>query len=39
MNKVIQERLPKMEKLGLSLPDYVTSGEKFIDHVNELTGN
>ncbi len=39
MNKIINERLPKFEKLGLSVPDYLTSGEKFIDHVNALTGN
>ena len=39
MNKIINERLPKFAKLGLSVPDYLTSGEKFIDHVNALTGN
>lgn len=37
MDKVIASRLPKMLKLGLSLPDYLTSGEKFIDHINSLT--
>lgn len=37
MNKEIQTRLPKMKKLGLSVPDYVTTGEKFIDYINELT--
>lgn len=37
MNKEIQTRLPKMIKLGLSVPDYVTTGEKFIDYINELT--
>lgn len=37
MNKLIANRLPKIEKLGLSVPDYVTSGEKFIDYINGLT--
>ena len=37
MNKEIQTRLPKIQKLGLTVPDYVTSGEKFIDYINELT--
>lgn len=39
MNKEIQARLPKIQRLGLSVPDYVTSGEKFIDYINGLTGN
>lgn len=39
MNKIIQAKLPKMQKLGLSLPDYVTTGEKFIDYINGLTDN
>lgn len=38
MNKEIQTRLPKIQKLGLSVPDYATSGEKFIDYINGLTG-
>ena len=37
MNKAIQARLPKIQKLGLSLPDYVSTGEKFIDYINDLT--
>lgn len=37
MNKAIQARLPKIQKLGLSVPEYVTTGEKFIDYINELT--
>ena len=37
MNKEIETRLPKILKLGLSVPDYVTSGEKFIDYINGLT--
>ena len=39
MNKYITTTLPKIEKLGLTLPDYVKSGEKFIDYINGLTGN
>lgn len=39
MNEYISTTLPQMEKLGLTLPDYVKSGEKFIDYINELTGN
>lgn len=42
MDKEIQARLPKILKLGLSVPDHVTSGEKFIDYIidyiNSLTG-
>lgn len=37
MNKEIQARLPKINKLGLTVPEYVTSGEKFIDYINSLT--
>lgn len=37
MNKIIKPYLPKIKKLGLSLPEYVTSGEKFIDYINGLT--
>jgi hypothetical protein len=39
MNRELETRLPKMQCLGLSLPDYVTSGEKFIDYMNGITGN
>lgn len=39
MNKAIDGLLPKITKLGLTVPDYVTSGEKFIDYINQLTGN
>lgn len=39
MNKVIAELLPKIERLGIELPDYVKSGEKFIDYMNGLTGS
>ncbi|MCM1531171.1 MAG: hypothetical protein NC048_06420 [Bacteroides sp.] len=39
MNTIIEDRLPLMLKLGLSVPDYVTSGEKFIDYMNRLTDN
>lgn len=38
MNQEIQARLHKIQRLGLSVPEYVTTGEKFIDHINELTG-
>lgn len=38
MNNVIQSLLPKMQKLGLSLPDYVTSGENFINYINTISG-
>lgn len=37
MNNVISSRLPKILKLGLTVPDYVTTGEKFIDYINGLT--
>lgn len=39
MDKALADRLPKIAKLGLQLPDYVTSGQKFIDYINGLTGN
>ena len=38
MNKVIFDQLPMIEKLGLSVPDYYATGEKFIDYINGLTG-
>lgn len=38
MDKLIQSNLPRMEKLGLILPDYVHSGKNFIDYMNRLTG-
>lgn len=38
MNKEIETRLPKIQRLGISVPDYVTTGEKFIDYLNGLTG-
>lgn len=37
MNKAIASRLPKIQKLGLVVPEYVTSGERFIDYINGLT--
>lgn len=37
MNTEIQALLPKIQKLGLSVPEYVTTGEKFIDYINSLT--
>jgi hypothetical protein len=39
MNNVLAPLLPKIAKLGLTVPDYVTSGEKFIDYLNELSGS
>lgn len=38
MDKEIAATLPKIQKLGLAVPEYVTSGEKFIDYINGLTG-
>lgn len=37
MNKAIASRLPKFQNLGLTVPEHVTSGEKFIDYINGLT--
>lgn len=38
MNRYIASVMPRLEKLGINLPDYVKSGEKFIDFMNGLTG-
>ncbi len=38
MDEKIAKHLSQASRLGLSLPDYVTSGEKFIDYMNSLTG-
>lgn len=38
MNRYIASVLPRLFKLGISLPEHVKSGEKFIDFMNELTG-
>lgn len=38
MDKAIEARLPKIRRLGIDVPDYVTSGEKFIDYINGLSG-
>lgn len=38
MDKMIQENNAKLERLNISLPDYVSSGAKFIEHMNALTG-
>lgn len=38
MDKELSAILPKIKKLGLEIPEYVTSGKKFIDYINELTG-
>lgn len=37
MNEAIKGLVPRIKKLGIDLPDYVTSGEKFIDYMNNLT--
>lgn len=39
MDKIIADKLPKIQKLGLTVPEYVTSGENFIDYLNNLSGN
>lgn len=38
MNREIQVLLPKIQMLGLAVPEYVTTGEKFIDYINGLIG-
>lgn len=38
MNYRIKEVLPQIKRLGITLPDYVTSAEKFIDYMDGLTG-
>ncbi|HBC21722.1 MAG TPA: hypothetical protein DC009_06535 [Porphyromonadaceae bacterium] len=38
MDSLIKINLPTFERLGFSLPDHVTSGKKFIDYMNGLTG-
>lgn len=39
MNESIGPLIPKMKRLGLELPDYVLSGERFITYLNRITGN
>lgn len=39
MDKYLNSNLPKLEKYGLTIPEYMKSGEKFIDYINGLTGN
>ena len=38
MNTEIASLLPKIKRLGIELPDYVKTGERFIDYMNDLTG-
>lgn len=38
MDSLIKINLPIFERLGTTLPDHVTSGKKFIDYMNGLTG-
>ena len=39
MNTYLNDTLPKFLKMGITLPEYVQSGERFIDYMNNLTGN
>ena len=39
MNTYLNDTLPKLLKMGITLPEYVQSGERFIDYMNNLTGN
>ena len=39
MNSYLEDILPKIKNMGIHLPEYVTSGEKFIDYMNNLTSN
>lgn len=38
MNTILEYYLPQITRLGITLPEYITSGEKFINYMNELTG-
>lgn len=39
MDTYLKDILPKLLKMGIILPEYVQSGERFIDYMNNLTGN
>lgn len=39
MNKAIESDLPELKRLGIEIPDHLSSGEKFIDYLNRLTGD
>ena len=39
MDTYLKDMLPKLLKMGITLPEYVQSGERFIDYMNNLTGN
>ena len=39
MDTYLKDTLPKLLKMGITLPEYVQSGERFIDYMNNLTGN
>lgn len=39
MNKKIEHTLSLVKRFNLQVPDYVTSGEKFIDYLNSISGN
>lgn len=38
MDKELAKILPQIKRLRLNIPDYATSGEKFIDYMNSITG-
>ena len=38
MDMYLAEKLPKLLKMGITLPEYVQSGEQFIKYMNNLTG-
>lgn len=39
MNRILAAKLPKIQRLGIVLPDYVMRGERFIDYINYLSGS
>ena len=39
MDIYLADKLPKLLKMGITLPEYVQSGEQFIAYMNNLTGN
>lgn len=39
MNEYLANVLPKIDRLGITLPDYVRSGEAFVRYLNDKTGN
>lgn len=39
MNEYLSSILPSIQKLGITLPNYVMAGERINDYMNNLTGN